>query len=54
MKLSTSMQYVNPLPISDYVPPVVGDDIYHIRNILEKNIFIDAVQGQVSYVLIKF
>ena len=46
------------IPISDYVPLVVGDNIYqkyiYINKLEEKNIFIYAVQGQVSPVLVKF
>ena len=45
------------IPISDYVPLDVGDNIYQkyiYINILEKNIFIDAVRGQVSPVLVNF
>ena len=57
MRYSTEMHWMV-IPISDYVPLVVGDNIYqkyiYINKLEEKNIFIYAVQGQVSPVLVKF
>ena len=57
MRYSTAMHWMV-IPISDYVPLVVGDNIYqkyiYINKLEEKNIFIYAVQGQVSPVLVKF